>query len=32
VKISGDASLIEKKIIDGRIYYVIAAADADIVG
>lgn len=30
VKISGDRSLIEKRIINGRTYYLIAAADADI--
>ena len=30
VRITGDESLIEKKIIDGRVYYLIAAQDAEI--
>ena len=30
VRITGDESLIEKKIIDGRVYYMIAAQDCEI--
>lgn len=30
VRITGDESLIEKRVIDGRVYYVIAAMDAEI--